>query len=207
MSPEIYLPSNFSLSIESDWHERGGLVSRGVLLDYKAYAADKGIKYSCFSCHKITLQDLLDIAKHQGTTFRQGDILLIRTGYTEELGVANSAEQASLLSSHSSVGVEGSTEIVRWVWDTGFAAVAGDQVAFEVLPPAKDGKEGAGTLADLFLHAQFLSLLGLNIGELWDLKALGETCKKLGRYEFFLTSIPLNVPGGIGSPPNALAIF
>jgi len=25
-------------------------------------------------------------------------------------------------------------------------------------------------------------------------------------HEFFLTSAPLNVPGGIGSPPNALAI-
>lgn len=57
------------------------------------------------------------------------------------------------------------------------------------------------------LHQYFLSLFGLNIGELWDLKALSETCKKLGRYEFFFTSIPLNVPGGIGSPPNALAVF
>jgi hypothetical protein len=57
------------------------------------------------------------------------------------------------------------------------------------------------------LHQYFLSLFGLNIGELWDLKALSETCKKLGRYEFFFTSIPLNVPGGIGSPPNALALF
>lgn len=57
------------------------------------------------------------------------------------------------------------------------------------------------------LHQYFLSLFGLNIGELWDLKALGAHCKKVGRYEFLLTSVPLNVPGGIGSPPNALAIF
>ena len=47
----------------------------------------------------------------------------------------------------------------------------------------------------------------MNIGELWDLKALGETCKRLKRYEFLFTSIPLNVPGGVGSPPNALALF
>lgn len=59
----------------------------------------------------------------------------------------------------------------------------------------------------LVLHQWFLSLFGLNIGELWDLKALGDHCKKTGRYEFLLTSVPLNVPGGIGSPPNALAIF
>ena len=59
----------------------------------------------------------------------------------------------------------------------------------------------------LVLHQYFLSLFGLNIGELWDLKALGEHCKKIGRYSFLLTSVPLNVPGAIGSPPNALAIF
>lgn len=57
------------------------------------------------------------------------------------------------------------------------------------------------------LHQYFLSLFGLNIGELWDLKALGEHCKKIGRYTFLLTSIPLNIPGLVGSPPNALALF
>jgi len=60
---------------------------------------------------------------------------------------------------------------------------------------------------EIVLHQYFLSLFGLNIGELWDLKALGAHCKKIGRYEFLLTSVPLNVPGGVGSPPNALAIF
>jgi len=57
------------------------------------------------------------------------------------------------------------------------------------------------------LHQYFLSLFGLPIGELWDLKALSEQCKKSGKYSFLLTSVPLNVPGGIGSPPNALALF
>ena len=57
------------------------------------------------------------------------------------------------------------------------------------------------------LHQYFLSLMGMNIGELWDLKHLSETCAKLKRYSFLLTSVPLNVPGGIGSPPNALALF
>jgi hypothetical protein len=57
------------------------------------------------------------------------------------------------------------------------------------------------------LHQYFLGLFGLNIGELWDLKALSAQCKKLGRYSFLLTSIPLNVPRMVGSPPNALAIF
>lgn len=36
----------------------------------------------------------------------------------------------------------------------------------------------------------------MTIGELWDLKELGEHCAKTGTYEFLLTSAPLNVPGG-----------
>lgn len=59
----------------------------------------------------------------------------------------------------------------------------------------------------IVLHQYFLSLFGTHIGELWDLKALSKKCAELKRYSFLLTSIPLNVPGGIGSPPNALAIF
>ena len=79
-------------------------------------------------------------------------------------------------------------------------------IAFEAIPPKReDGSEGS--VAELVLHQYFLGLYGLHIGELWDLKALSDTCKKLNRYSFLLTSVPLNVPGGIGSPPNALAVF
>ena len=44
------------------------------------------------------------------------------------------------------------------------------------------------------------------IGELWWLDDLADDCAADGVYEFFFTSAPLNVPGGVGSPPNALAI-
>jgi hypothetical protein len=44
-------------------------------------------------------------------------------------------------------------------------------------------------------------------GELFDLEELSKICKKQGRYSFFLTSMPLNMPGGVSSPPNAIAIF
>lgn len=65
----------------------------------------------------------------------------------------------------------------------------------------------ADTLTWLVLHPYFLSLFGLSIGELWDLKELSAYCKRTGRYSFLLTSAPLNHPGLVGSPPNALAIF
>ena len=57
------------------------------------------------------------------------------------------------------------------------------------------------------LHDHLLSMWGMPIGEMWDLEALAEECKKQQRWSFFLTSSPLNITGGVASPPNALATF
>ncbi|CAI4217816.1 unnamed protein product [Parascedosporium putredinis] len=190
------------------WHARGGLVARGVLLDYRAYAHTKGIAYDCFSNHGISVQDLEAVAAFQGTTFKQGDVVIIRTGFTEDLGAADADEQVRMMNTHQAVGVKGNRESAKWFWNHHFAAVAGDTIAFEVMPPLlEDEGDKPGETRDLVLHQYFLSLFGLPIGELWDLKALAEHCQKIGRYSFLLTSAPLNLPASVGSPPNALAIF
>jgi len=44
------------------------------------------------------------------------------------------------------------------------------------------------------------------IGELWYLESLAADCAADGVYEFMFTSAPLNILGGVGSPPNAIAI-
>ncbi|KAI9656176.1 MAG: hypothetical protein M1821_004838 [Bathelium mastoideum] len=187
------------------WHDRGGVVGRGVLLDYKAYADRHGIQYSPFSAKRITVAELEAVAKEQGTTFRTGDILLVRSGFTDALGEMDGEQQTEAFGTHQLCGVEGTPEMAKWVWNHHFSAVAGDAIAFETIPPLIDGKVGG--IVELVLHQYFLSLFGLPIGELWDLKALSEHCAKTQRYTFLLTSIPLNVPGSIGSPPNAIAIF
>jgi hypothetical protein len=117
------------------WHDRGGLVGRGVLLDYRAYAQAKGIKYDSFSDHTITVQDLDEIAKMQGTELRQGDILIVRSGFTEDLGAGNAEEQEKWMGTHKTVGVKGCVESAKWFWNHHFAAVAGDAIAFEQTPP------------------------------------------------------------------------
>jgi hypothetical protein len=40
------------------------------------------------------------------------------------------------------------------------------------------------------------------IGELFDLEALANTCRELGRTSFFVTSSPLHIVNGIASPPK-----
>jgi len=57
------------------------------------------------------------------------------------------------------------------------------------------------------MHETLLAGFGMPIGELFNLERLAEQCKKEGRWTFFLTSQPLNVVGGVGSPPNPIAIF
>ena len=52
----------------------------------------------------------------------------------------------------------------------------------------------------------FLPLLGLPLGELWDLDALADDCAAARTYDCFFTSAPLNMPNGVASPPNAIAV-
>lgn len=177
------------------WHKRGGMVARGVFIDWKRYADENGIKINPFSDDKLTVQEIEKIAKHQGVEFKPGDVIIIRSGFTEGLSGVSGEKQGELMGSHRTCGVTGTTEAAKWFWNKHFAAVAGDMIAFEHIPPINEKTGEEDTIANLVLHQYFLALFGMPIGELWDLKALSETCKKLNRYSFLLTSVPLNVPG------------
>ncbi|KAI1162566.1 putative cyclase-domain-containing protein [Nemania serpens] len=196
------------------WHAAGGLVARGVLIDFKEWAEKKAqaegktgddAVVHPLDGHRITVEEIEAIAKDQGVEFRPGDVLVIRTGLTEYLE-APTPEVFAKLYNRKTAGMDGNMKSVKWLWNKHFAAVAGDAWAFEALPPVKeDGSDAA--LVDLVLHPWLLAMFGMPIGELWDLRALSAHCKASGRYSFLLTSAPLNIPGLVGSPPNALAIF
>lgn len=48
--------------------------------------------------------------------------------------------------------------------------------------------------------------LGLPFAELLDFGALGRACQGDRRWAFLVVAVPLYIPGGIGSPANAIAI-
>ncbi|PHH72670.1 hypothetical protein CDD82_5854 [Ophiocordyceps australis] len=207
-----FSPDKQMLSVESTeenvlptldhWHPRGGLVGRGVLIDYKKYAEEKGVPFEPCDGIAITVPDLESCIEYFGITIRPGDILLLRTGTTEAL--ENPATHQPSYSQMS--GLESSPEMARWLWDHRFAAVASDTFALEAINTLRaDG--AVDGMERMILHHYLLSMFGMPIGELFDLKRLSEYANKLKQYTFLLTSVPLNHPGLVGSPANAVAIF
>lgn len=111
------------------------LIGRGVLIDYATWAEKKGIMYSTFSTHQVRLADIVEIAKESNITFQKGDILFVRVGVTKEWDTAMTDAQKQAYSDNPSpehAGVEATTDVLRWLWDTGFAAVASDAISWEV---------------------------------------------------------------------------
>lgn len=131
------------------WHGAGGLVARGVLIDFKAWyesrAAAEGKTgddaiFNSFDGHRITVEEIETIAKHQKVEFQHGDVLIIRTGMTEILGAPTPADFAKMVQGKLS-GVDGSKGTAKWLWNRHFAAVAADTMAFEALPPLSESRE------------------------------------------------------------------
>ncbi|KIW19192.1 hypothetical protein PV08_03486 [Exophiala spinifera] len=176
-----------------------GIAGRGVLIDYHSWAQRNGIEYDRLSGHAITLDSVKAIIKESNIALRAGDIFILRTGFVEVYSKLDTASRTEYSSSHAFPGLGQSKKVAKWLWEQQFAAVAGDNPAFECIPPA-DPKFG-------MLHPILLSGWGTTIGELFDLDALAKECQKQGRWTFFLTSSPLNYTGVVASPPNIMAIM
>jgi kynurenine formamidase len=167
------------------WVDNGGVVGRGVLLDYASWAEAEGIKVLPLTTQSIPLADLKAVAKAQNVTFKPNDILFIRSGYVRALTSLSGAEGTEYAAQATeAIGVASGKEILQWIWEEQFAAVAGDMIAFEAVP--FQSKEFS-------LHEWLLAGWGLPIGELFNLDKLAEECRKLGKWSFFFSSVPLNV--------------
>ncbi|KAK9441698.1 hypothetical protein VB005_06340 [Metarhizium brunneum] len=182
------------------WVENGGIVGRGVLLDYAAWADANEVQITPFETVSFPVSTLEKVAAAQGTSFKEGDILFIRTGWTRGYQKLSAGDKAAVAATQPppSIGVESSEETLRWLWDKGFAAIAGDHPAMEAWPCQN---------LDFQLHQWVLAGWGMPIGELFDLERLSEECSKRNRWTFFFSSMPLKVPGGVASPPNGVAIL
>jgi len=185
------------------WAERG-IIGRGVLVDLAARASAADAGYDPFARVTFRPADLSAALEAQGVALRGGDILCVRTGWTDKYLTLDAAARASLadgmqnVTGYTSAGLAGSEEMAGFLWDSGVAAVACDNPAVEVVPANPD---------DGFLHGRLIAGLGMAIGELFSFGALAEACRRQGRYEFLFVAVPLNVTGAVGSPANAVAVL
>src|SRR3984957_15103004 len=197
--PDSQITGRGGMRLGIDNLARRGIAGRGVLADVARYYDRVGKSINFTKAESIPLDDVKAALEDEGVELQAGDILLIRIGWTKFYLSASATIKEELSKETVTPGIEGSERTARWLWDNHLAAVASDSPALEALPkPAGEEME--------FLHFHMLAFFGMPIGEMWNLEGLAEDCAADGNYDFFLTSAPLNIPGGVGSPPNALAI-
>jgi kynurenine formamidase len=159
------------------------LLGRGVLLDVAGW---KGV--SRLPPHySITGDELEACAAAQGVEVRQGDVLLVRTGFATLWN-----DEAAYLEA-AGVGKTGSL----WADAHGIAAVGADNMAWDI-PEERDPETGA----TLFGHILFLTRKGVYILENLNLEALARD----RRHTFGFIGIPLKLTGATGSPIRPLAL-
>lgn len=167
---------------------RGQIVGRGVLLDV---ARRRGVEHLAAG-EVITPEELDLVAAAQKIEFRDGDIILVRTGwYLEWLAKGDGETWA-----WQSPGL--SWRCAEWFYDRNTAAVAADNVGVEVMQP----EIGVWSL----FHMLSLRDMGMMLGEIWNLEALGTDCANDKVYEFLVVATALPISGAVGTPVNPIAI-
>lgn len=179
---------------------RKGIVGRGILADFaRSRTLTPTERYG------INAEDLESLFADAGCVPCVGDILLVRTGWLDwylNLTPEGREKMRGALGNRDDplrcVGLDPSKKTAEWLWDNGIAAVVADNPAVEALPVRRE--EG-------FLHRRLIPLLGMLLGEFWNLEELSAYCSSHARYEFLFVSAPLKLPRGVGSPGNGYAIL
>lgn len=190
------------------WATRG-IVGRAVLADVGRWRAAAGRPVRCDEPDAITPYDLEACLADQGTPVEPGDVLLVRTGWLTWYRGLDDDRRAALADPQvmAAPGLAPGLPTARLLWDLHVAAVGADNPALEVWRPGAIRRDLTDDeWPDAFLHTVLLPLLGIPIGELFDLDALAEDCATDGTYDCFLSSAPLHVRSGVASPPNAVAV-
>jgi hypothetical protein len=197
------------------WAQRG-IVGRAVLADIGRWreAQDRPIVHD--EPDPVTPDELLACLADQGTEVEEGDVLLVRFGWISWYLDQDTDKRFWLAdrTTFRSAGFHPGEDLARTLWNLHISALACDNPGVEIWPRGShlDADTAAEALAEprriheVFAHTILLPMLGLPLGEMFFLDDLAADCATDGRYECFFTSAPLNLPSGVASPPNALAI-
>lgn len=180
---------------------RRGIMHRFVLIDIANFYYSQGLDWSPIEGLQVTTKQLQQILEFQKVKVLPGDILLIRTGWTELYESMSFENRVKLSSEPLKIsGLKNEEAMLSWLWNSGVVGIAADNPTLEATPINVNN-------AGEFLHYQLIPLLGFLIGELFDLKTLAQKCMSSSKWKGVLISAPINVFGGVGSPANAIAFL
>lgn len=128
---EIHSTERTAVNGLQPWTKKA-LMGRGVLIDFMSYANRHSIEVSHFEGFAITLDQILAIAAEQKVEMLQGDILLLRTGFTTAYKTLDDDQRRDIATRKEWCGLGQSRETTRWLWEQQFAAVVSDSPGFEV---------------------------------------------------------------------------
>jgi kynurenine formamidase len=158
----------------------GPVVTRGVLLDIaRLHNVDH-----FDDNHVIGADDLEAAAAAAKITIETGDIVMVRTGQMHFLREGD-RNRFSYPSAGLGIGS------IEWSHDHQVAAIATDNLTFEVFP---------GEIRKVMLPVHMINLRdqGLVQGQVWHLDDLAADCASDGVYECLLVATPLPITGAVG---------
>ena len=175
---------------------RKGIVGRGVLADVAAWRASVGRPLDPAASDSISTEDLDATLAAQGVSLEIGDVLLVHTAWMSWYCGLDDAARAALSGDMATPGLMPGKAMAAWLWNNHVAAVAGDNPAIEVWPPgsATPPDVAAAAMGDpdqrgeVFGHFYFLPMLGIPLGEMFDLRGLATACAAKRRHTFLFTS-------------------
>ena len=192
-TPEVVYYNGHYPGPDADDLAKACIQGRGVMLDLHRRYGNAKTDVDC-----AMLRDVMD---EQGVTVEPGDILALHTGFGQLLLDMRGRPDRDIVQNSCAALDASDSALLRWVADSGVAAIVADNFAVEVFPP----KTRAPGTPFLPLHELCLFKLGLNLGEIWYLTELAEWLRTNDRLRFFLTAPPLRLPGYVGSPANPIA--
>ena len=192
-----------------DHWARRSFATRGVLADVARWREEQGRPFDAAGGEMLPADELLQVLEAQGSPVEPGDVLLIRFGWMQWWRAGGRDSNAGLVQP----GLEPSLRTCEVLWDLHIAAVGcdpsldpipGKWAHLQSLPTEEQTADPAFALS-LSLH-WMLPYLGLAIGEFFDLDDLAEDCAAGGTWDFLLTTAPMQLPGGVATPANAVAV-
>lgn len=178
-----------------DTMARTCLQGRGVLIDLCYHLGRDH--------HLVGYDDMMRILEADRIEVEQGDLVCLHSGFGDLVMSSSGAFDPADAHLARCAELDGRDQrLLRWIGDSGLAALISDNMSVEALPAGLTDAERAAALP---LHEFCLFKVGVALGALWYLSELAAWMRRFSRRYFLLTAPPLRLPGAVGSPVTPVA--